>query len=86
MHAISYSTSGPDDGKPNVSEFGIPEQLSQIDVQNFVGLPLTWNPFDYSSKREEFFIKGRIGSFVEGEEDTLFSAQTSVIVVEDWLS
>ena len=87
MHTISYSTSDPDDdGKPNVIEFGLPEQLSQIDVQNFVGSPSTWNPFDYSSEREEFLSIGRIGSFVEGEEDNLFSAQTSVIVVEDWLS
>ena len=86
MQQISYSIGELDEnGKPSLIEFGIPEAISGISTPNIVNSPNAWKAFDYSSERGQFIGIGRVGAFLEGSEEELLSAQTTLTVVENWL-
>ncbi len=85
MQQISYTLGDfSEDEKPTLIEFGIPEVFPEINAQNFVNSPNTWRSFDYSAEREEFLTIGRVGSYLDGIEEELLSAQTTLVVVENW--
>ena len=85
MYEVPYSLSEYNDqGKPTLIEFDIPTELEAMGRRNFVNSPNTWDPYDYSEDRDQFVVVGRIGSALEGLEEELLSAQTTLVVVENW--
>ena len=85
MYEVPYSLGEYNDqGKPTLIEFEIPTELEAMGRRNFVSSPNTWDPYDYSEDRDQFIVVGRIGSALEGLEEELLSAQTTLVVVENW--
>jgi len=85
MYEVPYSLGEYNDqGKPTLIEFDIPTELEAMGRRNFVYSPNTWDPYDYSKDRDQFIVVGRIGSALEGLEEELLSAQTTLVVVENW--
>ena len=85
MYEVPYSLGEYNDqGKPTLIEFEIPTELESMGRRSFVSSPNTWDPYDYSEDRDQFIVVDRIGSALEGIEEELLSAQTTLVVVENW--
>ena len=73
------------DGRPTYIEFDRPTSIGQVPI---LGGTNFWNPWSYSSDRDEFIAVTGGGAALNqaGALEALLAEQVSLIVIEDWFS